>query len=133
MRKIIRESEQIPAWYGCAYRRFAEQDMICYPIPFNFLATLFYILLAKCKRGLSSLVIGDLSIAPGTVVQLDPIHTENKCFGGCFMIVEEVKPWGAQGKVASLGRTRDERIQFAYYRAKYGSFKVIGKAAWWEE
>ena len=33
----------------------------------------------------------------GDVVQIDPAHDD--CFGGCFMIVTEPKPWALKGIV----------------------------------
>lgn len=34
-----------------------------------------------------------MDIKPGDVVQIDPSHDER--FGGCFMLVTDVKSWGA--------------------------------------
>ena len=52
------------------------------------------------------------------VVQLDPVTTRNPMFAGCFMTVTEVKPWGAQGYVQSLGIDGKPGGQ-AYYRATH--------------
>ena len=32
---LIAEAEEIPAWYGIAYRNPCSRFTICYPIPFN--------------------------------------------------------------------------------------------------
>ena len=64
-------------------------------------------------------------VSEGDVVQLDPEqHTHHDGFwAGAFMLVEEVKPWGVCGFV----KTTDGR---AYYRAKTGTFAVVGAATW---
>jgi hypothetical protein len=62
------------------------------------------------------------------VVQLSPA-TDNKGFGGCFMIVTEKKYWGVQGYVQALG-DRDKVGGQAYYRAKWEEIEFVGKATW---
>lgn len=52
------------------------------------------------------------------VVQLDPTKVGNPMFAGCLMVVSEVKAWGAQGYVQSLGSDGKPGGQ-AYYRAKW--------------
>ncbi len=37
MSKIVYENEQIPRFYGIAYRDFLVKAIICYPIPLNWL------------------------------------------------------------------------------------------------
>jgi|HubBroStandDraft_3_1064219.scaffolds.fasta_scaffold04924_7 hypothetical protein len=56
------------------------------------------------------------------VVQIDPAHDE--VFGGCFLIVTEVKPWGVQGYVQVPGKGQ------AYYRCEYENCHLIGRAEW---
>lgn len=63
-------------------------------------------------------------IVPGDIVQIDPEH--NDLFGGCFMVVSEVKPWGVQGYVTI---PKDGPRQ-AYYRVPRGKFEVVGHAVW---
>lgn len=73
-----------------------------------------------------------ITVAIGTVVQLDPEKTGNKMFAGCFMVVSEVKSWGVQGYVQSLGENGEPGGQ-AYYRAVWGTFERIlpsGIAPW---
>lgn len=73
---------------------------------------------------------GELSV--GDVVQLDPAaHLQSKLgfFAGCFMIVTEVKPWGAQGYISMPGE-RGESPGAAYYRAKWAEMHLVGKAEW---
>lgn len=66
----------------------------------------------------------------GDVVQLDPENCRNKMFGGCFMVVTEVKAWGAQGYVQALGEN-GERGGQAYYRAKTEEMsEPLGHAEW---
>lgn len=70
-------------------------------------------------------------IMPGEIVQLNPETTGNKAFRGCLMVVSEVRQWGVQGYVQSLGATRDEMGGQAYYRADTGTFeRTGGKAPW---
>ena len=59
----------------------------------------------------------------GDVVQIDPAHDDR--FGGCFMIVTEPKPWGAQGYCASPGQSG-----LAYYRCPFAAMELIGRAEW---
>lgn len=66
----------------------------------------------------------------GDIVQLDPEKTGNKMFAACLMIVSEVKAWGVQGYVQSLGANGEPGSQ-AYYRAATGTFeRTHGKAVW---
>lgn len=65
----------------------------------------------------------------GDVVQLDPALTENPMFQGCMLVVSEVKEWGIQGYVQSLGADGKMGGQ-AYYRAKTGTFEYVGRAVW---
>lgn len=64
----------------------------------------------------------------GSVVQLSP-QVGNPAFAGCFMIVTELKDFGAQGFIQSLG-TRETPGGQAYYRAKFEEMEPIGKAVW---
>jgi hypothetical protein len=69
-------------------------------------------------------------ITVGEIVQLDPEKTGNASFAACLMIVTEVKSWGVQGYVQSLGANR-EIGGCAYYRAENGTFeRTGGKAPW---
>lgn len=74
----------------------------------------------------------DPRLTVGAVVQLDPAHhlgNANGFFAGCFMLVTEVKTFGAQGFVA-MPRTRGEQPGQAYYRARWEEMEYIGQAAW---
>lgn len=62
------------------------------------------------------------TLQPGDVVQLEP--ESDNLFGGHFMVVEEVRSWGAQGYVQSLER----RGALAYYRAKHEAMHYVGRA-----
>jgi len=66
----------------------------------------------------------------GDVVQLDPNKVGNLAFSGCFMVVTEPKPWGAQGYIQALGRSRAEPGDIAYYRAEWEEMELVGKANW---
>lgn len=59
----------------------------------------------------------------GDVVQIDPAHDDR--FGGCFMVVTEPKPWGAQGYCSSPGQSG-----LAYYRCPFAAMELIGRAEW---
>ena len=68
-------------------------------------------------------------IEEGDVVQIDP--SSDEVFGACFMIVTEVKQWGAQGYIQIPGKGEDGGR--AYYRCEWKNMTFIGKAAWiWE-
>lgn len=65
------------------------------------------------------------NVQPGDVVQINPDHDLK--FGGCFMLVEEVAPWGFQGFVQIPARGK------AYYRVPRESCIYIGQAEWMPE
>ena len=46
----------------------------------------------------------------GDIVQLSPFDCRIKLLGGCFMVVTEPKPWGAQGYVQGLGKKTRNRL-----------------------
>ncbi len=71
-------------------------------------------------------MIDDLKI--GDVVQIDP-ELEDSFFAGCFMLVTEPKPWGAQGFVAMPGE-RGSPPKRAYVRVKREHLAYIGTAGW---
>lgn len=64
------------------------------------------------------------------IIQLCPVKTGNKMFAGCFMVVTEIKKWGVQGYVQSLGSNGEPGGQ-AYYRAEWGTFEPTGALAPW--
>lgn len=67
-------------------------------------------------------------LRPGHVVQIDPSH--DPVFGGCLMIVTEVKSWGAQGciRVPKSPQGGD-----AYYRCPFEKMELVGAATWLPE
>lgn len=69
-----------------------------------------------------------VKITPGAVVQLSPT-VGNPMFACCMMTVSEVKSWGAQGYVQSLGQNGKPGGQ-AYYRAKSEEMEYVGQAVW---
>lgn len=64
------------------------------------------------------------------IVQLDPEKTSNPMFRGCLMVVTEIKSWGVQGYVQSLGQDLEMGGQ-AYFRAPFGTFERTGGVAPW--
>jgi hypothetical protein len=67
-------------------------------------------------------------VRPGEIVQLSP-DCKNRMFAGCFMVVTEPKPWGAQGYIQMTGEHGLPGGQ-AYYRATFEEMFVVGKAHW---
>lgn len=65
---------------------------------------------------------GTHGLAVGYVVQIDPMHDTH--FGGCFMVVEEMKAWGIKGFVKGPG------AGLYPYRVAYDAIKPIGPAPW---
>ena len=65
----------------------------------------------------------------GDIVQLDPDNTVNPMFSGCFMVVTEIKSWGVQGYVPSLG-DKGKPGGLAYYRANFEDIVKVGHAEW---
>lgn len=62
------------------------------------------------------------TIEVGDVVQIAPAYDE--WFGGCLLLVTEVKAWGVQGFVKIPGSGD------AYYRAPFTAVFRIGRAEW---
>lgn len=65
-----------------------------------------------------------LNIQQHQVVQLNPETTKNPAFAGCLFVVSDVKSWGAQGYVQSLG-TREAAGGQAYYRATWEEMATL--------
>lgn len=63
------------------------------------------------------------------IVQLDPEKVGNPMFAACFMVVTEVREWGAQGYVQALGQD-GKPGGHAYYRAKFDEMVKVGRAEW---
>lgn len=58
-----------------------------------------------------------------SIVQVNP---EKEMFGGCMVVVTEVKPWGIQGYVQSAGVSGQQ-----YIRLKHGEYEpTCGMAVW---
>lgn len=57
------------------------------------------------------------------IVQVDPF---NDVFGGCMVVVTEVKPWGIQGYVQSAGVEGQQ-----YIRLEWQNFEATGGKAVW--
>ena len=64
------------------------------------------------------------NVVVGDVVQINPDSDE--VFGGCFLIVEEVKPWGFQGYCDMPGHDRG----IFHYRVKREDCSRVGAAFW---
>jgi hypothetical protein len=67
----------------------------------------------------------ETTISVGDVVQIDPSHDAR--FGGCFLLVTEVKSWGVQGFVAVPDKPSAGE---AYYRVGFAKIVRIGRAEW---
>lgn len=68
----------------------------------------------------------------GDLVQLDPAYhlgERSGFFAGCFMVVTELKSFGAMGYIPIPGN-RGEMPGMAYYRAKWEEMHIIGQAIW---
>lgn len=70
---------------------------------------------------------GDV-LAVGDVVQIDPT-VEDSFFAGAFMLVTEVKGWGAKGFVC-IPQDRVKGPGRAYFRCKYEHMSRVGRAHW---
>lgn len=69
-----------------------------------------------------------MRVMPGAVVQIEPGYDDrngHRWFGGCFMVVTEVRSWGVQGYVTVPGEDGD-----AYYRVPWENVEYIGEAVW---
>jgi hypothetical protein len=72
------------------------------------------------------------SLKVGDVVQLDPAaHLGEKkgFFAGCFMLVTELKSFGAMGFICMPGKYGTIPGE-AYFRARWEDMERIGKAVW---
>lgn len=59
----------------------------------------------------------------GDIVQVDP---GKETFGGCLIVVTEVKEWGIQGYIQNAGQEGQ-----AYIRLKFEDFESTGGKAVW--
>lgn len=59
----------------------------------------------------------------GEIVQVNPSH---EVFGGCMVVVTEVKSWGVQGYVQSAGVAGQQ-----YIRLKHDDYESTGGMAIW--
>ena len=66
-----------------------------------------------------------MTIEVGDVVQIDPTHDPQR-FGGCFLVVTEIKSFGVQGYVTPFPNDGG----LAYYRVAFNKIVYIGKAEW---
>jgi len=69
-------------------------------------------------------------IAVGDIVQLSPKHPQ-AAFRGCLLIVTEVKGFGCQGFVQSVGATFDEPGGQFYLRPSWELMEPTGGRARW--
>jgi len=60
----------------------------------------------------------------GDIVQVNPLL--NETFGGCMVVVTEVKSWGIQGYVQSAGVEGQQ-----YIRLNFDDFEITGGKAIW--
>ena len=67
----------------------------------------------------------DETLEVGDIVQIDPEHDPR--FGGCLMVVTELKSWGVQGHVAI---PHEGGPQQAYYRCPFENMERVGHAEW---
>lgn len=65
------------------------------------------------------------NLVPGDVVQIDPAH--GLMWGGCFLLVEEVKSWGVQGFVPMPERA-DKPPGCAHLRVPWKHMELVGTA-----
>lgn len=65
--------------------------------------------------------------AVNDVVQIDPDF--DPVFGGCLMVVTEVRSWGYQGHIP-VAQPPDGGFGQVYYRAPFDRVVRIGKAEW---
>ena len=63
-------------------------------------------------------------IEVGSIVQVEP---SKEVFGGCMVVVTEIKTWGIQGYVQSAGVDGQQ-----YIRLSFGDFEPTGGKAVWE-
>lgn len=66
-----------------------------------------------------------IQLEPGDVVQLSP-STRFVCG---FMVVDEVKEWGAKGYMLHFENINSHPKRI-FYRAKWSEMAKIGKAVW---
>ena len=64
------------------------------------------------------------------ILQLNPATCRNPIFGGCYLTVTELKSWGVQGFVQTLGENQ-QIGGMAFYRAKWEEIESTGGKAVW--
>lgn len=68
----------------------------------------------------------DQRVKPNSVVQIAPESDER--FGGCLLVVTEVRTWGVQGYVNNCANKNERGL--AYYRANWADIEYVGEAQW---
>ena len=66
----------------------------------------------------------DPRIKVGSVVQIAPDESNPGLFGGCMLIVSELKSWGVQGYVRIPGKGD------SYCRPRWEQMAYVGESAW---
>jgi len=68
----------------------------------------------------------DTPLGEGDVIQ---ITKADHPWRGCFLTVDEVRPWGVKAYLAMPQSNAENDVALAYNRAITGDFERIGKAA----
>jgi hypothetical protein len=61
-----------------------------------------------------------MTVERGDIIQIRP----DAHWGGCLLLVEEVKSWGIQGYVEIPMKGR------AYLRVPHEDYEIVGRASW---
>lgn len=69
------------------------------------------------------------TLKTGDVVQLNPAACRRPEFGGCMMVISELKKFGAEGYIQSLGEN-GAMGGVAFYRANWDEMEFVGHAVW---
>lgn len=72
-----------------------------------------------------------VAIKVGDIVQIDPANPTNPMFGGCFLVVTELKGWGVMGYVQGLGENGERAVGQAYIRLPWAQIEPTGGRAVW--
>ena len=76
-------------------------------------------------------MIAGQPVAPGDIVQIAPECKTNPLFGGCMLVISEVRAWGVQGYVQALGAGSESPGGQAYIRLTWEKIEHTGGRAVW--
>lgn len=71
-----------------------------------------------------------LQVKVGSIVQVNP-NTGNNTFGGCLLVITDIKVWGVVGYVKDIGRD-GYKGHLAFTRLTWDEMELTGGSMVWD-